>query len=91
MLTLVGIGGALVLILNLANSLVQTHVDDDIRGRVMGIYSLTFFGLLPIGSLMMGQIAEFSSEPVALAIGSILLFGVAILIKAYVPQIWKLE
>ena len=37
---------------NLSNSLVQTHVEDSLRGRVMGIYTMFFFGLMPIGSLV---------------------------------------
>ena len=51
-------GAASILFLNLANATVQTLVRDELRGRVMGIYSLTFFGLVPIGSLIIGQLAN---------------------------------
>jgi hypothetical protein len=33
-------------------------VDDRLRGRVMGFYSLVFMGLLPVGNLLVGQVAH---------------------------------
>jgi MFS family permease len=65
-------------IFNLANSLVQTLVRDDLRGRVMGIYSLTFFGFLPVGALWIGTVAEHLGEPVAVMINS----GIMVLLCA---------
>ena len=44
---LVGVGWGGMVIFNMANTLVQTHVSDELRGRVMSIYSLTFFGGMP--------------------------------------------
>jgi predicted MFS family arabinose efflux permease len=58
MAALLAVGGLMIALYNLANSLVQTLVDDRIRGRVMGIYSLTFFGFLPLGGLLIGELAE---------------------------------
>lgn len=37
-----------------ANSTLQRYVPDELRGRVMGIYSLSFAGLFPFGSILMG-------------------------------------
>lgn len=39
------------------NSLMQQRITDDVRGRVMGTYILTW-GLMPIGALWMGEVAE---------------------------------
>ncbi len=58
MVALLAVGGLMIALYNLANSLVQTLVDDHLRGRVMGIYSLTFFGFLPLGGLLIGEMAE---------------------------------
>ena len=58
MAALVAAGGLMIAIYNIANSLVQTLVEDRIRGRVMAIYSLTFFGFLPVGGLLVGETAE---------------------------------
>jgi MFS family permease len=58
MVALAAVGGLMIAIYNIANSLVQTLVDDHIRGRVMSIYMLNFFGFMPIGGLLAGELAE---------------------------------
>lgn len=40
------------------NTLLQTLVDDDKRGRVMSLYSTAFMGMAPIGSMLAGSVAE---------------------------------
>jgi MFS family permease len=42
----------------LTNTLIQAVVPDSFRGRVLSLYTLTFFGLSPIGSLIMGVVAD---------------------------------
>lgn len=39
------------------NTLLQSMVRDEFRGRVMSVYSLAFLGLMPIGSLLAGTVA----------------------------------
>jgi len=39
------------------NTLLQSIVRDEFRGRVMSVYSLAFLGLMPIGSLLAGTVA----------------------------------
>lgn len=53
------------------NALVQHRVSDDVRGRVMGAYMLTW-GLMPLGSLPMGMIGDRIGTPVAVAGGAII-------------------
>ncbi len=86
-----GAGGSLVLILNLANSLVQTHVTDNLRGRVMGIYSLVFFGSVPLGALFIGQLAEILNSPGAVLTGCIILFLFALGMMIFSPKMRLLE
>jgi MFS family permease len=40
------------------NTLLQARVEDNFRGRVMGLYTLTFFGFSPFGNLLMGALGE---------------------------------
>jgi len=54
-LTIMGIGG--VLLMASSNTLVQTLVDDDKRGRVMSIFSMAFTGTMPVGNLLVGFLA----------------------------------
>ena len=53
------------------NALLQHRVSDDIRGRVMGAYMLTW-GFMPLGSLPMGMIADRVGTPTAVAAGAII-------------------
>jgi MFS family permease len=53
------------------NALVQHRVTDDVRGRVMGAYMLTW-GLMPLGSLPMGMIGDRIGTPVAVAGGAVI-------------------
>jgi MFS family permease len=88
---LVGVGGSVVFIFNLANALVQTLVKDSLRGRVMGIYSLTFFGFLPIGALWIGTMAEHFGETAAMAINASVMLLFSVLLAVSVPKLRALE
>jgi MFS family permease len=91
LLVLAGSGVAIILVMNLANALVQTMAHDQLRGRIMAIYSLTFFGLLPIGALWAGAFAEVAGLPAAVILGAgiTLVFALGLLIFA--PWLRKLE
>lgn len=84
------LGVSQIMLLNLSNSLIHSEVDDRLRGRVASIFGLTFFGLMPIGGLIMGQLAETWSEPFAVAVVAILFascaFG-ALFLKSYVKTV----
>ena len=55
-----------------SNTILQTIVADDKRGRVMSFYSLSVFGFLPIGSLFAGSIAARIGAPETLIMGGAL-------------------
>jgi uncharacterized membrane protein AbrB (regulator of aidB expression) len=61
-----------------ANALVQTSVDPGMRGRVMGLYSMTAFGMFALGSFPTSVLAEFAGVPLALALGGALTAAVAL-------------
>lgn len=71
---LILIGAAFIAINNLSNAITQTNVTEEFRGRVMGIYSFSFFALMPIGSLLIGALAEALGSPAAILINSVILF-----------------
>jgi MFS family permease len=54
------------------NTLLQTIVDDDKRGRVMSFYSMAFMGMTPFGSLIGGAAAAEIGAPVTITIGATL-------------------
>ena len=55
-----------------SNTILQTIVADDKRGRVMSFYSMSVFGFLPIGSLFAGSIAARIGAPETLILGGAL-------------------
>jgi len=59
-------GWSLVSFLANANSIVQLSVDDHLRGRVMSVFSLFFLGMAPVGSLIIGTVADYLGTPLTL-------------------------
>jgi MFS family permease len=51
------------------NTILQTIVDDDKRGRVMSFYTMAFMGAAPIGSLIAGALAHEIGAPKTVLIG----------------------
>lgn len=87
LLLLVGVGWGFMMILNLSNSIVQTHVRDELRGRVMGLYTLTFFGLMPVGSLINGMLADKIGEPLTVQINGLVLMCLAVFLWFKYPRL----
>jgi MFS family permease len=52
-----------------SNTLIQTMVPDDLRGRVMSVYSMMFMGMAPFGALLAGAIAHRLGAPITVALG----------------------
>jgi fucose permease len=69
---------------------VQTQVPDELRGRVMSIFTLSFFGLFPVGSLIAGSVAHVFGEPVTVLLGASTVLLVAVLAWWRFPQIREL-
>jgi predicted MFS family arabinose efflux permease len=69
---LAAMGFAQIVFMTSCNTTVQITVPDELRGRIMGLYALVFAGMTPIGSLMMGSIAERWGVGVACMVGGIM-------------------
>lgn len=54
-----------------SNTVIQTLVDDDKRGRVMSFFTMSFLGVIPFGSLLGGALAEQIGAPNTLIIDGI--------------------
>ena len=91
LLMLLGMGLALVNMLNNSNALVQSRVPDALRGRVMGLYSLMFMGGGPVGALMVGLMADRTSEPVAAMLCAFVLLLFACVIWVIRPEVRAME
>jgi MFS family permease len=82
-----GSGLAHILIFNLSNALVQVNSPDGLRGRIMGLYTMTFFGLMPLGALWIGFAAEHISQTAAVLGAAAVMLGAAAVMAVYMPHL----
>jgi MFS family permease len=54
-----------------SNTLIQSMVPDELRGRVMSVYSMMFMGMAPLGALSAGALAEHLGAPLAVILGGV--------------------
>src|SRR5439155_12899201 len=69
-LTFAGFG--MLLFFSTSNTVLQTIVPDEMRGRVMGVWSLVFGAMIPLGSLEAGAVAHWFGTAFALAFGAVI-------------------
>ncbi len=62
-------GAGIVVTVNGISTITMTIVDDGMRGRVMGFYSMAFLGMYPVGSLASGALASWIGATHTLALG----------------------
>ncbi len=77
-LLLVPVGWGLITQTVTINSLLQHYAPNALRGRVMGFYTFTFIGMMPIGSFQAGLLAHLLGTPAAVAIGGIICLGASL-------------
>lgn len=84
LLVIMAAGWGMVSYLAIANSYIQITVPNELRGRVMSIYSLVFLGTVPIGNAIMGVAADYLGTPHAVsASGLICLLAACLFAKRY--------
>jgi len=69
LLLLVLVGAFMITFLATSNTLLQTKVPDDLRGRIMGFFVMALLGMVPLGSLQIGLLAQYLGAPLAIRIG----------------------
>ena len=87
LLLLFGAGVAQIFIFNLCNALVQTFSPHALRGRIMGVYTFVFFGVMPIAALGIGATAQRLGETAAVLIGASIMLLAAIIVSIFFPHL----
>jgi predicted MFS family arabinose efflux permease len=85
-------GAALMIVFAMFMTLVQTNVDDALRGRVVSVYSLAFRGAMPLGSLVAGFLVTLVRVPWVL-VGNgmlLLLLGTTVFLRNHPQGVPKL-
>src|SRR4029453_13951822 len=78
MLLLAVLGGAALLGANSTNAMLQQSVPDEWRGRVIGIYSMSFAGTAPIGGLLAGWLADHIGLTATLTLNGLIIVAVGL-------------
>jgi predicted MFS family arabinose efflux permease len=87
LLALVAVGATNITVNNLSNAFVQTLTPDAVRGRVMSVYMLSFFGFMPIGALLAGVLAARIGVPATVMIGASGTLASAVAVALVVPSV----
>lgn len=72
-----------------SNTLIQTIVQEDKRGRVMSMYSMAFLGIAPLGSLLSGSLADVIGAPATVRISGSISLAVAAYFACRLPSMRK--
>ena len=87
---LVPVGFSMMTQMSSSNTLVQAMVPDELRGRVMSLYSMMFMGLAPFGSLLAGMLAGYIGPPETIALGGVICIGGAVVFGLSLPKMkWQ--
>lgn len=84
-------GWGMVAQLATTNTLLQLVIPDALRGRVMSAYLWAVVGMAPVGSLILGSLAEAWGAPGALLFGAVVCALSAAVVLAALPAVRRLE
>ena len=81
------IGFAVIIAVAASNTILQTIVDEDKRGRAISLYLMAFMGTAPVGSLLAGGLADAIGTPWTVAISGVLCLGGALVFALRLPAL----
>jgi MFS family permease len=87
MVFLVITGFSMIVQMAASNTVIQTLVDEDKRGRVMSFYTMAFFGTAPFGSLIAGLMARWLGAPDTLLVGGVACVAGSIAFARVLPEL----
>lgn len=91
LITIAVVGLTIIPQLSLCNMLIQSAIPDEIRGRVMSVYTLMIFGATPLGALLAGALADQIGTPWTIAISAGAVIFITFLTRLAVPKLKMLE
>jgi MFS family permease len=90
LLAMLLVGFSLILNVSSSNTLLQTIVDEDKRGRVMSFYTMSFIGMVTFGNLLAGSLANKIGAPITLMLGGIFCILGSIIFSRQLPNLRRL-
>jgi MFS family permease len=89
LLLLALVGGGVILAAASANTIIQTVVDDRLRGRVAGFYTMAFLGVAPLGNLAAGALAKAIGVQATFALNGVICAVAAFWFWRRLPELAK--
>lgn len=90
MALLVVIGFSVMLQMGASNTILQTIVEEDKRGRVMSLYTAAFLGMAPLGSILAGLSSKWMGAPHTMQVAGAIVIAGALLFLSHLPEMRKL-
>jgi len=90
LLFLLPVGFGMMVHMASSNTVLQTIVDDNKRGRLMSLYTMSIMGMAPLGSLIAGSAASKIGAPMTLIIGGSVCLLASIVFYKNLPALRKL-
>lgn len=72
-----------------SNTIIQTIVDEDKRGRIMSLFAMSFMGIMPFGSILAGSVANRIGVQFTLLLGAGLCIIAATIFALKLPMLCK--
>ncbi|MEH2078880.1 MAG: MFS transporter [Nostoc sp.] len=88
--TMLFVGLGTILQIAASNTFLQTIVEDDKRGRLMSLYTMSFLGMIPVGNLLGGFLASHIGAPNTLMIDGIACILGSIIFSKQLPALRKI-
>jgi MFS family permease len=83
------VGGGMILAAASTNTVLQTIVEDRLRGRVLGFFTMAFLGLAPLGNLAAGALARAFGAPVTFAINGVVCMAAGLWLLRRLPALTR--
>jgi MFS family permease len=84
---LLPVGFCMIIEMASSNTLIQSLVSNELRGRVMAVYSMMFMGMAPFGALLAGSLASHLGAPATVALGGLVCMVGAAVFALHLPAL----
>jgi MFS family permease len=79
------VGAGMLIVITATGTIIQTIVADEQRGRVMSLYTMSFLGMVPMGSLAAGIVADAIGAPLTLALSGAGCIATGLVLRSQLP------
>jgi MFS family permease len=87
---LVASGASTILVVTASNMVLQHLVPEHLRGRVMALFTMSFFGMLPVGALIAGGLARVAGVQLVFVFAGLVAIAAGIAFRRQLPRLQEL-